>query len=139
MELALEEGRLLQELDHPNIVKCHEIFKPTPADPKAYLVMELMECSLNDVLDLAGPLDEHQLACLFKQIVLAVEHCHSQGLVHQDLKPQNVLISTDENGIIKMVKLADFGLCRKTTDELVVGTGINCTLKFAAPELLTVG
>lgn len=85
--MAINEGRLLQEMDHPNIVKCYEMFEPTAFDPNVYLVMELMECSLNDVIEVAGQLDEFQVASLFRQIVMAVEHCHSKGIIHHDLKP----------------------------------------------------
>lgn len=58
-QLAINEGRLLQEINHPNIVKCFEMFEQTAVDPNVYLVMELMKCSLNDVLNIAGDLDEY--------------------------------------------------------------------------------
>ena len=54
----MEEAELLMELKHPNIVKCYDVFKPTTSDPDAYIVMELMDLSLDDVLDTVGHFSE---------------------------------------------------------------------------------
>ena len=61
------------------------------------------------------------MANVFKSIVFGVLHCHQQGIIHHDLKPENILLNLGLNGIILNVKLTDFGLSRKTSEELIAG------------------
>ena len=55
------------------------------------------------------------------KIASGVLHCHSKGLIHHDLKLENILLNFDSNGDINSVKLADFGNSRRLSEELVAG------------------
>jgi serine/threonine protein kinase len=78
----------------------------------AYLVMELLDGqSLETWLLRRGPVEPRLLAPLLHQVARALEHAHSQGVVHRDLKPGNIFIIRDENGTPR-VKLLDFGIAR---------------------------
>jgi serine/threonine-protein kinase len=78
----------------------------------AYLVMELLDGqSLETWLLRRGPVEPRLLAPLVHQVARALEHAHSEGVVHRDLKPGNIFITHDENGAPR-VKLLDFGIAR---------------------------
>ena len=101
--------------------------------------MQLMHLTLAQVLDKAGKLTECQASYIINEITKGVLHCHSQGLIHHDIKLDNVLVRTDKNGVIKKIKLADFGLSRTISDSLVAGVHSRGTIEYAAPEMLTLG
>ena len=104
---------MLQRLKHTNVVECLEVIEPNSSDPNAYIVMELMDCSLLDFLSHVNVLNESQIATIFSKIVSGVKHCHTEGFIHHDLKLENILLNIDNNGNITDVKLADFGLSRR--------------------------
>ena len=87
----------MQKLHHENIVKCLAIYKPTPTDPRAYLVLELMTYSLYDLLQHRRTyFSEAEARPIFQRIVKATKHCHARGIIHHDLKTANVLVSISE-------------------------------------------
>ncbi len=100
------EGRWLSELDHPNIVKCHDI---GVQEERQYIIMDLVEGSTLDKLITIRRLEiplQTRLQ-IFLKVCAAVEYLHSQGLLHRDLHPNNVLVGGE--GYAE-VKLTDFGL-----------------------------
>ena len=100
------EGRWLRELDHPNIVKCHDI---GVQEDRQYIIMDLVEGSTLDKLITARRLEipiQTRLE-IFLKVCAAVEYLHSQGLLHRDLHPNNVLVGGTG---FSEVKLTDFGL-----------------------------
>ena len=82
----------MQKLHHENVVKCIAIYKPTPTDPCAYLVLDLMTCSLYDLMQKRDSFSEMEARQIFGKIVEATEYCHAQGIIHHDLKTANVLV-----------------------------------------------
>jgi len=144
---VLREAMLLRHMKHPNVLSAHQAF----FDRKSCsIVMEMMTCDLSQfmisssVIGIGNKIgnkldiktmkqDWHQKvkAWLF-QILMGMEYCHRQGLIHRDLKPQNILIDANTN----TVKLADFGMSRRTTIHGRTWTPHVVTLWYRAPELL---
>ncbi|MGD9571011.1 MAG: protein kinase [Thermoleophilia bacterium] len=99
------EAVLVARLSHPNLV--HLLDRGEDADGP-YLVMELVEGeNLKTRIRREGPLDPEEAARICGQVAKALSYAHSQGIVHRDIKAQNVLLSPDGG-----VKLADFGIAR---------------------------
>ncbi len=127
------EARAAARLHHPGVVAVHDqgIDGSYP-----YLVMELVSGgTLRDLLNERGPL-EPALACAIAEPVLsALATAHAAGLVHRDVKPENVLIGSGGT-----VKVADFGLVRAisgvslTSDQVILGT-----VAYLSPEQVATG
>jgi len=124
------EFELISKLSHPGIVSMRD----TVSDPVAgvvYIVMEYIDgVSLRSILGKQGPLTMAAAQQVFRQLVEAVAYLHSHGLVHRDIKPDNVMVL----GCPQIsVKLIDFGLCRKAEG----ATGACGTPKYYPPEMMT--
>ena len=125
------EIQVLAKLDHPNIVKYYETYDD---DKYFHVVMELCEGGeLFERIVAKKRLDEKDAAEILFKLTHAISHCHSRGIVHRDIKAENVLFETrskDKND----VKIIDFGLARKKGDHnmhSIVGTPC-----YVAPEVL---
>jgi len=123
---------ILQDLHHPGVVNLERMFE-TPE--RIFVVMEKLR---GDMLDMIlssekGRLSERITKFLVTQILVALKHLHSKNIVHCDLKPENVLLSSDSD--FPQVKLCDFGFARiigeKGFRKSVVGTPA-----YLAPEVL---
>jgi tRNA A-37 threonylcarbamoyl transferase component Bud32/tetratricopeptide (TPR) repeat protein len=128
-----QEALLGAKLRHPNIVTLHEF----GVDGNTYfLVMELVEgVPLSDYLQKHGPLGVEEARHVLTQIVRALEHAHTHGLVHRDIKPANILLTLQ--GGRSVAKLADFGLARVTCEEdfRLTREGFTVgTVDYMAPE-----
>ena len=90
------EIRIMQEVDHPNIVKYYETFYDEPKK-QVYLCMEL--CTGGDffqkVVDQGKTLTEEEAAVQFVDILKAMVHCHSASIMHRDIKPDNMMIGEE--------------------------------------------
>lgn len=113
---------------HPNI--CTVFDAGADAVGRPYLVMEYAPRTLADLVKSAGPLSWQDAAELGVKLAGALETAHRAGLLHRDVKPENVLITG-----FGEPQLADFGLARFHDDTASRG-GITTTLSHAAPELL---
>ena len=131
----MKEGQLLKKLKHANIVKCYDVYEHTEEDPFSYIVMELMSSTLEELIDDHEGLPEKLARDIFIRVVRAVEYCHQQEVIHHDLKPANVLLKYNDEGQISKIKLADFGLNRSTSENLVAGVDSCGTLDYSAPEM----
>ncbi|OMJ76321.1 hypothetical protein SteCoe_24347 [Stentor coeruleus] len=101
----LKEINILTSLDHPNILKCYEIFEDSL---KFYVSMEY--CPGGELfykLIEMKKFTESQAAHIMTQILSAVCYCHNKNIIHRDLKPENILLDED-NGQLT-IKIADFG------------------------------
>lgn len=122
------EIKSMQILSHKNIVRLLDFFE----NPNYFfLITEYCEGgSLFNYILQGKPLREPQAAIVFRQIVEAIDYCHSKGIAHRDLKPQNILFTQFPN-----IKITDFGLCGFITPEKKMNTfcGTPC---YSAPECL---
>ncbi len=99
------EARAVARLDHPNIVRAHDIDND---DKLHFLVLEFVDgCNLHDFVRRNGTLAPQRAANYIRQAALGLQHAHEAGLVHRDIKPGNLLV--DRQGV---VKLLDMGLAR---------------------------
>jgi len=125
----LGEGRLIAKLSHPNIVQVYHL--ELSADIR-YMAMEFIRGGdLVDRVQRLGPLTPAQALERTTEVLLALQHAHDLGVVHRDVKPQNLLGAIDNT-----IKLADFGLATIVQDEWetnhvrAVGTPL-----YMAPEV----
>lgn len=59
------------------------------------------------------PLTQEELKVVIRQLLLAIQHAHSKGICHRDLKPDNILVNLDEDSVPPHVKVVDFGVSRR--------------------------
>lgn len=127
---ALREGQIAENLRHENIVKTLEVI---PGDLEVYLVTEFISGVPLDIAARNYTLDE--VSDTLVQILEALDYAHSQGIIHRDIKPQNVLV--DDRG---RVKLTDFGVAYRAGDTRLTQVGYAVgTPGYIAPEILDGG
>lgn len=127
---VIREVSLLKECFHPNIVQLHEICTD---DSAIYLGFEFLDMDLRQHIRTHGAIAETPtLRHAAFQCFVGIDYCHGRGLLHRDLKPQNVLVDVRTMNI----KLADFGLARAFTIPLRAYTHEVVTLWYRAPEIL---
>lgn len=106
------EVRLTSSLTHPNIVAVYD-YGTTP-EGVFYYAMELLEgLNLSEVVAMGGPLPPGRVVHLLTQCASALAEAHEQGLVHRDLKPDNVVLCK-RGGRQDVVKIVDFGLVKES-------------------------
>ncbi len=131
----VREARAAARLSHPNVVA---IFDQGDDDGTLYLVMErVVGRTLRDLLRTEAPLPPARALELLDPVLSALAAAHASGLVHRDVKPENVLISDDGQ-----VKVADFGLARAVSAETqATATGgiLIGTVSYLSPELVVDG
>jgi serine/threonine protein kinase len=104
---TLREIILLKQLQHKNVVELKNVFMDQKQ--QIHLVFELVDLDLKKYMDQhRDNLDKFTVQTIIKQIVDGLSYCHCHGIMHRDLKPQNILIFLKD----KTIKLADFGLAR---------------------------
>ncbi len=120
------EARIASQLQHPNLVTLYEV---GTYHHLRYLVFELIDGeSLKDRIKREGKLSVTDAVILFSQILAGVAYLHSQGVVHRDLSPANILLTRE--GI---PKVTDFGISTLVQDQVVEGE-ISGTLPYMSPE-----
>jgi serine/threonine protein kinase len=122
-----EEIRLTARLNHPNVVR---LFDAGEHDGAAYLVLERVTGGTLSTRMADGPLPGPDVARIGRQIASALEHAHAEGIVHRDVKPSNVLLTTDST-----VRLADFGIALTATATRLTVTGsVAGSAGYVSPE-----
>jgi serine/threonine-protein kinase len=124
------EARAAASLNHPNIVAVHDW---GAVDGIYFMVMEYVRGeSLRDILNAHGVLAPAQAADVLLQVLAALDHAHRQGIVHRDVKPENVMVTSDG-----VAKVTDFGLARAYADSRATQAGrVTGTVQYLAPEQL---
>ena len=135
------EARAAAKLHHPNAVVIHDFGQDT--DGTTYIVMELLEGrSLRQVLSEEHSIDPRRAVGIVKQACAAIEAAHRLGIIHRDIKPDNIILLDSHDGI-PHVKILDFGIAKlldrtdeeRETDPTLtqVGTVIG-TPNYMSPE-----
>ncbi len=114
VERFRREARSAALLTHPNVVTIHDFADARPDGSPAYIVMELVKgVSLRGLLKREGRLDERRAVELMGDICAGVGVGHKQGVVHRDLKPDNVIIAPPAaEGEREVAKVVDFGIAK---------------------------
>ncbi|KAJ4930295.1 hypothetical protein JOQ06_019300 [Pogonophryne albipinna] len=127
LQKLFREVRIMKGLNHPNIVQLFEVIE---TDKTLYLIMEYASGGeVFDYLVSHGRMKEVEARSKFRQIVSAVNYCHTKNIVHRDLKAENLLLDADAN-----IKIADFGF----SNEFTLGNKLDTfcgSPPYAAPEL----
>ncbi|MDX6624114.1 MAG: eukaryotic-like serine/threonine-protein kinase [Solirubrobacterales bacterium] len=127
---VLREAQAAARLNHPGIVTLYELGEE---DGNALLVTELVEGSTLARLASAGELSDREIGEIGADLCEALDHAHSRGVVHRDIKPQNVQV-TETDGE-HHAKLMDFGIARLADDSALTRTGdVVGTLAYMSPE-----
>ncbi|MBB5933456.1 Stk1 family PASTA domain-containing Ser/Thr kinase [Streptomyces zagrosensis] len=133
VERFIREAKSVARLDHPNVVG---VFDQGTDGTYVYLAMEYVAgCTLRDVLRERGALQPRVALDIAEPVLAALGAAHLAGLVHRDMKPENVLIGDDGR-----VKVADFGLVRAVDTATNTSTGaVLGTVSYLAPEQIEHG
>ena len=121
------EGEAVAMLGHPNIVSVYDVSNTGVAD---YIVMELIDgISLKQYMEKKGVLNWKETLHFAIQICKALEHAHSRGLVHRDIKPHNIMVL--KNG---SVKVTDFGIARVMSKSNTLTKEALGSVHYISPE-----
>lgn len=114
IERFRREARSAAMISHPNVVSIHDFSDGRTPGAPAYIVMELVKgASLRDLLNRQGRLPVKHAAALMRDICAGVGVAHRQGLLHRDLKPDNVIVKPAiHEGELESAKVVDFGLAK---------------------------
>lgn len=122
------ESKAIAVLSHPNIVK---VFDVSFGDRIQYIVMEYIDgITLKEYIEHQKVINWKEAVHFTVQILEALEHAHEKGVVHRDIKPQNIILLQDGT-----IKVTDFGIARLTTSETrtMTNTAIG-SVHYIAPE-----
>jgi eukaryotic-like serine/threonine-protein kinase len=126
------EARAAARLNHPGIVGVYELASDAH---DVYLVSELVRGRTLAELDRAGAISDRDVARIGEALCEALEHAHARGVIHRDLKPQNVMVVADPAAGVGFAKLTDFGVAHVMSGETLTRTGdVIGTLAYMAPE-----
>lgn len=125
---VLREAQAAARLNHPSIVTLYELGEE---DGSALLVTELVEGSTLARLAREGELSDREIGEIGADLCEALDHAHSRGVVHRDIKPQNVQVTEGE----PRAKLMDFGIARLADGAALTAPGdVVGTLAYMSPE-----
>jgi len=127
--LANEVSHLVM-LDHPNIIKLQEFYDN---DEFLFMVQEYCECSFSAFLK-KNKLTEDMLKLILKQLLSALLYCHKLGVIHRDIKFQNIMFSNDKD--VMSLKLIDFGLSTQVDKKKPLISQATGTAVYLAPEVI---
>ena len=135
LERFIDEARIVNQIGHPNIV---DVFAfGTLPDGRHYLVMEWLKGEPLRARVARGKLNHLETAAILRALARALEAAHSHGVIHRDLKPDNVFI-VEERDALPRVKLLDFGIAKLAREDKQVArtaTGAMIgTPQYVAPE-----
>ncbi|WP_101782986.1 serine/threonine-protein kinase [Nonomuraea indica] len=126
---TMREARAAARFEHPNVIVVHDVIEE---DDRPWIVMQLVQSrSLGAVIKQDGPLKPKRVAEIGLAVLDALHRAHESGVLHRDVKPENVLLADDGR-----VVLTDFGIATLETETQLTVTGLAGTPAFIAPERL---
>ena len=121
------ESQAVAMLSHPNIVSVYDVSRSDNID---YIVMELIEgITLKEYIAKKGKLSIKEATSIAIQVSMGLEAAHSHGIVHRDVKPQNIIISTDGK-----VKVTDFGIAKVASSSTINSSSTMGSVHYISPE-----
>lgn len=121
------ESQAVAMLSHPNIVNVYDV---SHSDNVDYIVMELIDgITLKQYMEQKGVLNWREVLHFATQIAKALEHAHSRGIIHRDIKPHNIMILKDGS-----VKVADFGIARVSSAQSTLTREALGSVHYISPE-----
>jgi serine/threonine-protein kinase len=139
-ERMLAEARAAAALNHPGIITVYEVGED---GDRLFLVMELLSGASLRAQIARGPVEPRTLCRLGAQVAEALAAAHARGIVHGDVKPENIMITAEGRA-----KILDFGIARRSAEEALTATqahilepaeeerALSGTLAYMAPEIL---
>jgi tRNA A-37 threonylcarbamoyl transferase component Bud32 len=128
---AEREARVAARLNHPGIVSLYEL----GADDEAvYLVSELVRGRTFGELQKGGALSDRDVARIGIALCEALAHAHDKGVIHRDVKPQNIMVVAEPAAGAGFAKLTDFGVAHLAESDLTKTGDVVGTLAYMAPE-----
>ncbi len=124
----LNESKAVAMLSHPNIVKIYDVVFEKDIN---YLVMEYVEgITMKEYIDFKKTIEWGEAVYYVSQILRALGHAHSMGIIHRDVKPQNIMITRE--GVVKVM---DFGIAKMLKSESITMTDMALgTVDYISPE-----
>lgn len=133
LELTRSEIQVLATLDHPSIVKLYEYAEDTSKRVLVLILEYIAGGDCSGLLQASGSLSEGRVASLIHQLLVATSYCHAKGIVHRDIKPQNMMLTRSVGAWgTPSLKVIDFGLaaCAQKSRDFVG------TPAYMPPEVL---
>ncbi|MBQ1388567.1 MAG: Stk1 family PASTA domain-containing Ser/Thr kinase [Clostridia bacterium] len=125
-----DESKAIAVLSHPNIVKVYDV---SFGDRIQYIVMEYIDgITLKDYIEKTGPVDWKETVHFVLQTLKALQHAHEKGIIHRDVKPQNIMLLEDGT-----IKVTDFGIARfskSTTNSMTMTNKAIGSVHYVSPE-----
>ena len=121
------EAKAAGRLAHPNIVGVYEFGED---DDRAFIAMEYVDgTGLRDYLSRQADFDLRQILAIMKQLLLALGFAHERGVIHRDIKPTNLILTSEGT-----LKLADFGIAHIDASDLTLSGTVLGTPSYMSPE-----
>ena len=121
------ESQAVAQLSHPNIVSVYDVSRGGDME---YIVMELIDgITLKQYMEKRGQLNWRESLHFITQIMRGLSHAHSRGIIHRDIKPQNIIISKEGK-----VKVTDFGIAKVASSSTINSSSTMGSVHYISPE-----